>query len=248
MSVLAYILATLLALVYATLAWKLYPHFISIKDQVVRSGAQLLWGRFAASWLLFVIVVVGIPLNWNQFDEGVRSFLGSDKHANIEPGPKPVEDVSANSVTVSRSVERTAAAPAPQPLERSSTAETSQTSTSQAAPSEEFSQQPDERPAMPPAQGMTTPGSSATFAPSFDCAKASTGPERLICSNQQLASLDVQLMQVYRRAMSVAPSKNSLKAAQVEWIKYQRNACSTAECMISAYETRIQSLETITAH
>ncbi len=46
--------------------------------------------------------------------------------------------------------------------------------------------------------------------------------------------------------MSSAPNKQLLKAAQIDWEKNQRDACSTAECMISAYKTRIQSLEAIT--
>ena len=55
MSYLAYILASLLALIYAAIAWKLYPHFISIKDRVVKSKVQLYWGRFTSSWAVFAL-------------------------------------------------------------------------------------------------------------------------------------------------------------------------------------------------
>jgi len=76
MSGLVYVLASLLALVYAVVAWKVYPHFISIKDRVVKSPVQLYWGRFAASWLVFAGVVIMIPLNWHEFD--TRPQLSSD--------------------------------------------------------------------------------------------------------------------------------------------------------------------------
>ena len=42
--------------------------------------------------------------------------------------------------------------------------------------------------------------------PSFDCTKASTGPERLICSDPDLAALDVKLMADYRdRSRTTTP-------------------------------------------
>jgi uncharacterized protein YecT (DUF1311 family) len=240
----AYILASLLAFIYAVIAWKLYPHFISIKDRVVKSNFKLYCGRFAASWLLFAIVVITIPRNWRQFDAGVQSFIDGNRHSNTEPGVNPAEEASANSVAVSKPVEKAADAPASRPLDDSSSSETSRTQRD--VPLEGVPQQPDETPSKSSAPDMLTPASSGTFSPSFDCKKASTGPERLICSNQQLASLDVQLMQAYRRAMSSAPNRSSLRVAQIDWNKNQRDACSTAECMISAYKTRIQSLEAIT--
>src|SRR5437879_11032156 len=109
MSFLAYILASLLALVYASFAWKLYPHFISIKDRVVKSKAQLYWGRFAASWGVFAVLVLMIPLNWRDFDAQVHSVVGGIRHSNTEPGPhlrpSPTAEASATSVTVSKPVE-----------------------------------------------------------------------------------------------------------------------------------------------
>lgn len=177
-------------------------------------------------------------------------MVGAIRHSTTEPGPNlsaiPAEKALANSVTISNPVEQVAAPPASQPLEESSTSETSQTITPQVASSESIPQQPGETSPNSSAREIITPASSGTFAPSFDCSKALTGPERLICSNEELSSLDVQLMQAYKRARSTTPNKDSLKAALIDWRKNQRDACSTAECMISAYKTRIQSLEAIT--
>lgn len=190
-----------------------------------------------------------IPLNWTYFDAEVHSVVGGAGHSNTEPRPdlshRPAEEASPDFVAESKPVDQVADAPASRPLEDSSSSETSHP-TQQVASSEGVPQQPDETSAKSSAPDMPTSASSGTFAPSFDCTKASTGAERLICSNQQLASLDVQLTQSYRRAMSSAPNKQLLKAAQIDWEKNQRDACSTAECMISAYKTRIQSLEAIT--
>lgn len=76
------------------------------------------------------------------------------------------------------------------------------------------------------------------FAPSFDCAKASTGPERLICSSPQLAEADVRMSQAFRAAMSSTPDKESLRSAQNVWRKSRRDACSDVSCMLSAYKSR----------
>jgi uncharacterized protein YecT (DUF1311 family) len=246
MSHLVYVLASLLALVYAVVAWKVYPHFLSIKDQVVKSPVQLYWGRFAASWLVFAVVVIMIPLNWHEFDTQVHGLVGGSSHSYTDPGTQlssgPTE--GASDVTVSKPVEQAAPAPATsQPVDQIPSPETSETNSPQAASSEGSVQQPVEAPSKPAAPEVATLASSGTFAPSFDCAKASTGAERLICSNQQLSSLDVQLMQAYRKAMSRTATKDSLKAALIEWRKNQRDACSTAECMVSVYQARIRSLE-----
>ncbi|MGD9686838.1 MAG: lysozyme inhibitor LprI family protein [Desulfobacter sp.] len=86
----------------------------------------------------------------------------------------------------------------------------------------------------------TVPG--MTFTPSFDCTKASTGAERMICSNQELAQADVGLAQVYKAALSKASDKAALKNEQGNWIRTQRDTCSDAACMLDAYQTRTTQL------
>jgi uncharacterized protein YecT (DUF1311 family) len=81
------------------------------------------------------------------------------------------------------------------------------------------------------------------FAPSFDCAKVSTGPERLICTNQELSALDVVLMQTYKRFMSASPDKSTLKQEQNAWRKNERDACSTVDCIAKAYRDHIDDFE-----
>lgn len=100
-----------------------------------------------------------------------------------------------------------------------------------------------------PAPVATEPATAAlapaevTWAPSFDCLKASTGPERLICSNRDLSEADVRMSQAYRLAASKATDRQSLKNAQVEWRKSERDACSEVKCMLSAYQSRLAQLQ-----
>lgn len=83
---------------------------------------------------------------------------------------------------------------------------------------------------------------TSAFAPSFDCAKAGTGPERLICSDRELSKLDVDLSQAYSKAREKSADKNKLKSEQLEWFKRSRNACSDKSCMETAYKQRISDL------
>lgn len=94
----------------------------------------------------------------------------------------------------------------------------------------------------PVPQEAKPPVESAAFAPSFDCAKVSTGAERLICSSRELSELDVSLGQAYRQAMNSAPNKDTLKIEQVAWRKNERDACADTPCMLNVYRKRITQL------
>lgn len=96
--------------------------------------------------------------------------------------------------------------------------------------------------AAAPAATTTEAAAGTSFAPSFDCAKVSSGSERMICSNKELAAADVKLMQVYRDAVSRTTNKDGLKKMQNEWRKMRRDACSDADCMLKVYNERIVEL------
>lgn len=81
-----------------------------------------------------------------------------------------------------------------------------------------------------------------SFAPSFNCAKASTGTEQLICANSDLSALDVKLAQLYQQVMSKSDDVNSLKKSQNEWRKTKRDACSNVSCLASTYNERVNEL------
>ena len=83
---------------------------------------------------------------------------------------------------------------------------------------------------------------NSPFAPSFDCQKASNGAERLVCSDRELAKLDVDLNQIYIKARDLTDDKEKLENEQNEWIKSSRNACSDKNCMTNAFKQRISEL------
>ncbi|WP_150646579.1 lysozyme inhibitor LprI family protein [Pandoraea pnomenusa] len=77
---------------------------------------------------------------------------------------------------------------------------------------------------------------------SFDCAKASSPIELLICSTPQTADADLRLASAYSGARAKASDPAALKADQRKWMKNERDACSDAECLVKVTEARIQKL------
>jgi uncharacterized protein len=90
----------------------------------------------------------------------------------------------------------------------------------------------------------------ATFAasPSFDCAKASSSVEKLVCNDAELAKLDNSLSSLYHQLLknlSVADQK-LLKTEQRGWVK-GRDDCWKSDdmrgCVASGYHDRINELK-----
>lgn len=99
------------------------------------------------------------------------------------------------------------------------------------------SQQPSEMP-----EQITA---STIASPSFDCLKASSGSERLICSNVELVAADARLAHVYKNALSGSADKGKLKREQNMWRISKRDACSDAECILNTYNSRMTELEAL---
>ena len=83
---------------------------------------------------------------------------------------------------------------------------------------------------------------SVASAASFDCEKASSEVEKLICSDDELSSLDEYLNEVYRKALKRTNSKQQLIVNQKDWLELVRNSCRNVEYLIGVYETRINEL------
>lgn len=81
-----------------------------------------------------------------------------------------------------------------------------------------------------------------TFAPSFDCSKAASGQEKLICADRDLSKLDVDLNIAYLKAKDISSDKAKLRETQLHWLKYSRNACSDKNCLKQSYKQRIEEL------
>lgn len=150
-----------------------------------------------------------------------------------EDSPQPV--ASAN-VPSPQAAQETAVANPTAPVEQ---AQQTPTATLEASSSAQEAQQPP-RPA-----GLAADGAVPDIVASFDCAKASSKVEKLICSDGNTANTDSQLADTYRAALSRSNDKPALKQAQRDWIAQVRNACTDTECLTKVMEARIQTLSTV---
>ncbi len=83
--------------------------------------------------------------------------------------------------------------------------------------------------------------SGSLQAASFDCAKASSKIEKMICTDESLSVLDEQLSSAYKTALEAESDKASFKQEQLSWLK-TRNACTDTACLIQSYQSRIAVL------
>jgi len=86
-------------------------------------------------------------------------------------------------------------------------------------------------------------------APSFDCAKAQSSAEKLVCSDDQLAALDRETARLYGLAVKgkqvSGERKKQLKAYQRGWIKGRDECWKEPEqkaCVRDSYAIRIYEL------
>ncbi len=83
---------------------------------------------------------------------------------------------------------------------------------------------------------------SAAFAAGFDCAKASSAVEKLICSDSRLSKADEELSDLYSRALAGSGKKAEFKKEQMVWIRTERDRCRDKDCLAAEYKKRIEVL------
>jgi uncharacterized protein len=71
---------------------------------------------------------------------------------------------------------------------------------------------------------------------SFDCSKASSFNEKIVCSNPNLNKKDEEMASLYQELVKI--SSEALKIQQREWNKEVR-ACKEEKCITSLYKTRV---------
>ena len=79
-------------------------------------------------------------------------------------------------------------------------------------------------------------------AASFDCAKASTAVEKLICGSPQISRQDEELSVAYKEAATQARDKDPLVIDQKRWLKNERSLCRDENCLKKVYQERIAEL------
>jgi uncharacterized protein YecT (DUF1311 family) len=87
---------------------------------------------------------------------------------------------------------------------------------------------------------------SLAYAASFDCNKAKTAVEKLICGDNELSKLDDELNNVYKSTrVKLKSDKYSMKCLseeQTSWLKYTRALCDNTVCLKKTYAQRIKDL------
>ena len=105
--------------------------------------------------------------------------------------------------------------------------------------------------------------SSEKIQPSFDCSKAKTRVEKLVCSDEVLSILDRDMQKAYDLMMGkydlaymneeakeeIKPYLEKLKQSQIKWVKHRDRYCNTEKdkeefrrCVLNEYYNRIQSV------
>ena len=81
-------------------------------------------------------------------------------------------------------------------------------------------------------------------AQSFDCAKAQTRVEKMVCADRAIADLDEYLGRYYAAARAaVGTGASCLQSDQAQWLKATRDACADGACLKSAYLNRLAELD-----
>lgn len=86
--------------------------------------------------------------------------------------------------------------------------------------------------------------SLTAHAASFDCAKAGTKVEKLICDNPEISKLDEELDALYKIALRDPTRADATRFSQKQWIQKWRDQdwCKDAACVNEAYVVRIKHL------
>ncbi len=84
---------------------------------------------------------------------------------------------------------------------------------------------------------------SAFAAPSFNCAKASTNVEKMICADQTLSDADSVIADLYKEVLASTGSPGQIKQEQRQWMTKVRNACKTPDCLAKAYDMQYNKLQ-----
>jgi hypothetical protein len=81
--------------------------------------------------------------------------------------------------------------------------------------------------------------------PSFDCAKAATAVEKMICDSPKISMLDSLLAHAYQSVQageSNPITKERSKNQQIDWMKTTRNTCKDVSCLETSYTERVAAM------
>lgn len=81
----------------------------------------------------------------------------------------------------------------------------------------------------------------------FDCKRAGTNVERLICASPDLQNLDATVNRGFVDLQAVESKEISyedpVRKGQLDWLRNVRNKCETQACLLDAYKSRIHYIK-----
>ena len=83
---------------------------------------------------------------------------------------------------------------------------------------------------------------------SFDCGKAATEVEKIICAEPDLSQFDESLSMIYQKTLGTVRNPAELKRKQVTWMREVRNLCTDRACLEKVYRNRLAARRIIGGH
>ena len=100
-------------------------------------------------------------------------------------------------------------------------------------------------PATQLVDGVASSAAVIAIQPSFDCTKARSDAEHLICSDATLATLDKNLADTFARAKAAAKDPAAFKEhTRTQW-NYREQSCHDRDCLLRWYQDQKTALEQI---
>ncbi|MGQ0598084.1 lysozyme inhibitor LprI family protein [Aquabacterium sp.] len=89
--------------------------------------------------------------------------------------------------------------------------------------------------------GNDTPVKST--GPSFSCKGGLLKVEEIVCGDAELSSLDLKMSNLYKSKLQQTEDKRQLKSEQLDWVIHSMRQCTDKDCLLGAYQSRIEALE-----
>jgi len=169
--------------------------------------------------------------------QGYRARLGEkhEKSVFAAEGLEALQQRSTQAVGAS-------AAPAPAPQVQAAAPAPAPAPAAVSRPAQAAQRQPAAPPPRAPVVAAAPAPAPQAARPSFDCGKARSVPEKLICGDPELAQMDRDLGRLHARAKNAAPDGAAFRRQNdAEWRRREAN-CRDRECLLQWYTHRRQQL------
>lgn len=88
-------------------------------------------------------------------------------------------------------------------------------------------------------------GARTGAAPSFNCEAAASRVENMICVDERLADLDVEMADAYSKARETVADRGALQTDQNQWRERVRDRCTDSLCLTREYIRRTDVLNSL---